>query len=191
MRRLVPLAVGAVVVLVVVLAAAVVGSPRMPDDAPRLGVTLSTDDRRTLAAPPVLRGPDVAVDPVVDLTDPEAIAHAYLRAAHGAVPEDAGRTNRRGAGYAVPGSAAATVGVLVLDPPVPGTERTASVRALELVAADPGDGRRAYLAAVETSTGPPHGPYEIGLVTGHIVLAHQADGRWLVAADTAENPDLT
>lgn len=190
--RLIPLAVAAVVVLAVVLGTALVDAAGPADPAPRLGATLSTGDRQVLAAPPVLRGPaPPPADPAVDLTDPEAVAAAYLAAARGAVPEDAGRTNLRAAGYALPGSPPATVGVLVLDPPVPGTRRRAVVRALELVAAEPADTRRAYLATVETATGPPDGPDEIDLVSGHVVLAHQPDGRWLVTADTAENPDLT
>ena len=90
------------------------------------GAVLSDDDRRALAAAPALRGADAApVDPAVDLTDPEAVARAYLVAAHSLVPGDADHTQRRATGYARPGSPAA-VGVVVLDPP-PGAHRTAVV----------------------------------------------------------------
>jgi hypothetical protein len=87
----------------------------------------------------------------------------------------------------VPGSAAAVVGVLVLDPPPPGTARTASVRRLDLVAADHDDLRRGYLAVVETRDSP--GGATAVLRTG-VVVARQPDGRWLVAAETPDDPDL-
>lgn len=186
-RALLPFAVAALVVAVVV-GVWISVTPAGPDGTPRLGATLSTGDRQVLDAPGVVRGADAPpVDPGVDLLDPEAVARAYLIAAHSLGADDAGRTHLRAAGYAVPGSPLATVGVLVVDPPPPGTQRHASVRALELVASDPADRRRAYLAAVETTTG----SGDLAAFTGHVVLAHQPDGRWLVAADTAENPDLT
>lgn len=180
-----PFTVAVLVVAVAVLGVWLAGSP---DATPRQGGALSAGERQVLDAPGVVRGADAPpVDPVVDLLDPAAVARAYLVAAHSLSADDAGRTHLRAAGYAVPGSPPATVGVLVVDPPPPGAQRRASVRALELVASDPADQRRAYLAAVETTTG----PGDLAVFTGHIVLAHQPDGRWLVAADTAENPDLT
>lgn len=192
MIRLLPILVAALVALTLTAALAVFDSPGAPAETPRLGTVLSPADRRVLDAPGVVRGADAPpVDPAVDMGDPEAVARAYLVAAHTLVPDDSGHTHLRAAAYAVPGSPPATVGVLVIDPPPPGTARHASVTALELVASDPGDRRRAYLAAVETATGPPPGPAEIALLTGHVVLAHQPDGRWLVASDTTENPDLT
>ena len=81
---------------------------------------LSDGDRRALAATPALRGADPAPpDPAVDLTDPAAVARAYLTAAHSLGPGDAGHTQRRAAGFAQPGSPAA-VGVVVLDPAAAG-----------------------------------------------------------------------
>lgn len=192
MTRLLPFLAAALVVSGVALLLSWLDSPGVPDDLPRLGAALSTADRRDLDAAPVERGADAPpVDPSVDLGDPEAVARAYLVAAHSLGPDDAGRTHLRGAGYAVPGSPPATVGVLVLDPPPPGTVRRASVVGLELVAADVADRRRAYLATVETGTGPVDGPAEITVTTGHVVLTHQPDGRWLVVSDTPENPDLS
>lgn len=162
------------------------GGEPLPDP-----VTLDADDRRAVEAEPVLRGAAApAADPGVTVTDPEAVARAYLQAAHSVEPADAGRTHLRAAPYAVPGTAAATVGVLVLDAPPAGTVRTATVRSLELVAADRGDRRRGYLAAIETRTQAPGATPVDRVVTGHVVLARQPDGRWLVAAETAGNPDL-
>jgi hypothetical protein len=110
------------------------------------GGVLSADDRRALAAAPALRGADPApADPTVDLTDPTAVARAYLVAAHSLVPGDAGHTQRRAAGYARPGSPAA-VGVVVLDPPPPGAYRTAVVTDIDAVGAY-GD-RRGFRAAL-------------------------------------------
>ncbi|MGD9525832.1 hypothetical protein [Pseudonocardia sp.] len=187
MHRSVPLLI-AVLVAAVVFAAALLG--RSTDAAPT-GSTLTAQDRLALDAPAVVRGaPALPVDPAVDLGDPEAVARAYLIAALSLVADDTGRTHLRAAGYAEPGSPPATVGVLVLDPPPPGEVRRAAVRDLELVAAAPDDRRRAYLAAVETITGPPGGPGRNALVNGHLVLAFQPDGRWLVASDTAPDPDL-
>jgi len=181
-NRFLPLLAAALVVAATVLTVGfVTSSPRRPD-----GIALGREDRAELAAPPVLRGPDgPPVDPRVDLFDPEAAARAYLAAAHSAVPEDAGHTNRRATAYALPGSPPASVGVLVLDPPPPGTRREVSVRSLELVAVDPADTRRAYLADVLTTDG-------TGTQTrfgAHVVLAHQPDGRWLVTADTADDAE--
>jgi hypothetical protein len=165
--------------------------PTPPSGDPPLGAALSEEDRLALDAAPVQRGaPAPTADPAVDLQDPEAVAHAYLAAAHSTTPEDAGHTSLRGAAYAVPGSPLATVGVLVVDPPPAGTVRTATVTALDLVTTAPGDRRRAYRAEVGTATGPPGGELTVALVTRHVVIARQADGRWLVAGDSPATPDL-
>ncbi|MBN9100847.1 MAG: hypothetical protein J0I49_22445 [Pseudonocardia sp.] len=177
----------AVLALLLVGAAGALQAP--PSSDPPLGAALSDEDRAALGAVPAERGaPPAAADPGVDLTDPEAVARAYLAAAHSVAPGDAGRTQLRAAGYAVPGSTAAAVGVVVLDPPPAGSLRTATVTALELVAADAGGTRRGYRAEVGTATGPPGGALAVDLVTSRIVLARQADGRWLVAAETPDLP---
>lgn len=184
---------GAVAITVVaLLLAGWAGSRHTPPSGdPPIGAVLSERDRADLVAVPVERGDAPApVDPAVDLTDPEAVTRAYLAAAHSVSPDDTGRTHLRAAGYAVPGSATASVGVIVLDPPPAGSLRTASVTALELVAADRGDRRRGYRADVGTATGPPGGPFTVGVVGTHIVLARQPDGRWLVAAESPVSPDL-
>jgi hypothetical protein len=157
--------------------------------APLSGGVLTAQDRAALGAVPVERGAAPApVDPAVDLTEPESVARAYLAAAHTIRPGDAGRTQLRAAGYAVPGSPAATVGVVVLDPPPAGAQRTAAVTALQLAAADARGGRRGYRAEVGTATGPPGGAQAVALVPSWIVLAKQPDGRWLVATDTPDLP---
>jgi hypothetical protein len=165
--------------------------PSGGEPLPPGAVTLDAADRRAVAAEPVLRGADApAADPGVTFTDPEAVARAYLQAAHSVEPADGGRTHLRAAPYAVPGTAAATVGVLVVDAPQAGSVRRATVRSLELVAADRGDRRRGYLAAIETRTTSPGATAADRVLTGHVVVARQPDGRWLVAAETPENPDL-
>jgi len=155
---------------------------------PPLGAVLSEQDRRDLDAADVSRGAaPPPVDPAVDLRDPSAVARAYLAAANGLTAADSGHTQLRAAGYAVPGSPPATVGVLVLDPPPAGSVRTAQVRTLELLTTDRGDRRRGYRAAVETATGPPESPAAVHLITCYVVLARQPNGQWLVAADTPES----
>jgi hypothetical protein len=190
-RNSTPFVVAGLVVAAVALGATVLDGPAAAGDPAPMGSTLSAQDRRVLDAPAVVRGLDAPpADPAVDLGDPEAVARAYLVAARTLTSHDAGRTHLRAAAYAVPGSPPGTVGVLVLDPPAPGEVRQAAVGGLELVAADPGDRRRAYLATVTTSTGTPGEPVRTAVRTEHVVLAFQPDGRWLVAADSAENPDL-
>lgn len=159
-------------------------------DEPLLGAVLSESDHRELDAPGVLRGATPApVDPAVEQFDARAVARAYLVAAHGALAGDAGRTHLRAVGYAVPGTPPATVGVLVLDPPPPGSVRVAAVVDLDLIAADLADRRRGYLATVATTTvGSGAGLSDV--LTRNIVLARQPDGRWLVAAENPATPDL-
>jgi hypothetical protein len=180
--------------MVAVLAFSLIGGTTRvgpPSGDPPLGGALSEADRVALDAMPVERGePPPPPDPAVDLTDPEDVARAYLAAAHSAGPADAGRTSLRGAGYAVPGSPPATVGVIVVDPPPAGAARTATVTALALVAVAPGDVRRAYRAEVGTATGPAGGTLTVDLVARHVVLARQPDARWLVAADSPATTDL-
>ena len=108
-------------------------------------------------------------DPAVDLTDPEAVARAYLVAAHSLVPGDADHTQRRATGYARPGSPAA-VGVVVLDPP-PGAHRTAVVTGLEPAGAS-GE-RRGYRAALRTETARPGGPVAVARQQALVVLARR------------------
>lgn len=190
MSRL-PLLAAAAVLAVCAGVVLLTGVPLTPPAGGGRPVTLDADDRRAVDAAPVLRGSDAPpADPGVTLTDPEAVARAYLQAAYSVGAADAGHTQLRAAPYAVPGTAAATVGVLVLDELPPGTVRTATVRRLELVAADRGDRRRGYLTAVETRTATPARAAVTAVLTGHVVVARQPDGRWLVAAENPENPDL-
>jgi hypothetical protein len=189
-----PIRLAAVIVgvLVVVLAAAAVPSVLEGDPSgPPLGAVLDETDRRALDAVPVRRGAaPVPADPAVDLTNPQAVLRAYLGAARAASADDRGRTHLRAAAYAEPGSPPAALGVLVLDPPPPGEARTAAVTALELVATDEADERRGYRATVTTSTGPTATTVSATTVSAaYVVLARQADGRWLVAADSPALPD--
>ena len=172
----------------VLLVVAAVAALSRAEDLTSGGV-LSADDRRALAAAPALRGADPAPpDPAVDLTDPTAVARAYLVAANSLVPGDAGHTQRRAAGYARPGSPAA-VGVVVLDPPPPGAYRTAVVTGIDAVGAY-GE-RRGFRAALRTETGRPGGPVTVGQEHAVVVLAEGADGRWRVVLETSgDDPDL-
>jgi hypothetical protein len=189
-----PLLAAIAAAVVAVAALALVGGAAAdvpPSGGPPPGAALGAEDRLALDAVPVRRGEAAAaVDPVVDLTDPEAVARSYLGAAHSITILDAGRTHLRGTGYAVPGSPPATVGVVVLDPPPAGSLRTATVTGLDLAAVDHGDRRRGYRAEVGTATGPPGGPVAVDLIGRYVVLARQPDGRWLVAADSPATPDL-
>jgi hypothetical protein len=167
------------------------GLMRPPSADVPLGAVLSDRDRAEIAAVPVERGaPPPPADPAVDLADPAAVARAYLGAAHAAEPGDSGRTQRRAAAYAEPGSAAA-IGVLVLDPPPPGSRRVATVTGLHLVDADTAGDRRGYRADLGTATGPPGGPVVIALLPVHIVLARQPGGQWLVTTESTDLPPIT
>jgi hypothetical protein len=182
---------GAAVVVAAVLLVTGGAGAEPPSGDPPIGAAISEQDRKALAAVPAERGAAPApVDPSVDLTDPEAVARAYLSAARSVRPDDSGHTHLRAAGYAMPGSAAASVGVIVIDPPPAGSVRTATVTALKLIAVDRGDRRRGYRAEIGTATGPPGGPVAVDLVTTFVVLARQPDGRWLVTAESEETPDL-
>ena len=161
-----------------------------PDYGPPLGAVLDGPDRRVLDAVPLRRGPEPPpADPAVDLTDPVAVARAYLVAARAAGPDDAGRTRRQAASYAAPGSPPAAVGVLVLDPPPGGQVRTAAVPELDHVAVDDADRRRGYRATVAAATGPPGGAAVPAVATAYVALARQPDGRWLVTTDTPDLPE--
>src|SRR5919108_3679414 len=104
-----------------------------------MGPVLREQARRAPRPAPAERGAAPSpVDPSVDMTDPEAVARAYLTAARTVRPDDSGHTHLRAAGYAMPGSAAASVGVIVIDPPPAGSVRTATVTALKLIAVDRG-----------------------------------------------------
>jgi len=177
-RTLVAAAAALAVAVLLVLAGLVVHGD---EPGPPLGAVLDGSDRHALDAAPLRRGPDPPpADPAVDLSDPAAVARAYLAAARSATPADHGHTRRDAVPYAAAGSPAA-VGVVVLDPPPPGQVRTAAVTALDLVAATEDDRRRGYRATVAMSTGP------VTATTAYVVLARQPDGRWLVVVDA---PDL-
>jgi hypothetical protein len=161
------------------------GGDRWPD-AP-LDSVLDDADRRVLGAVPIRRGTDPApADPTVDLTDPVAVARAYLAAARSVTPDDHGHTHLRASAYAEPGSPPGSVGVVVLDPPPAGQSRTATVTTLRLAAASEDDRRRGYRATVTTATGRPGGAVTTALVAAYVVVARQPDGRWLVVADAPE-----
>ena len=181
MPRILVVAAAALAVAVLLILAGLV--VRGDEPGPPLGAVLDGSDRHALDAAPLRRGPDPPpVDPAVDLTDPAAVARAYLAAARSATPADHGHTRRDAVPYAAAGSPAA-VGVVVLDPPPPGQVRTAAVTALDLVTAAEDDRRRGYRATVATSTG----PASTAVTTAYVVLARQPDGRWLVVVDA---PDL-
>jgi hypothetical protein len=185
-------ALAAVVLAVAALAAALLVADRtLAEPGPPLGAVLDDADRRALDAVPVRRGPPPApADPAVDLTDPVTVARTYLAAARSAGADDQGHTHLRAASYALPGSPPAAVGVVVLDPPPPGQVRTASVTALELVAADEADQRRGYRATVTTTTGPAGFAASTARTsTAYVVLVRRPDGGWLVASDAPDTAD--
>lgn len=199
--RIVLAALAAAVLVVAGLALALILSGRdVADPGPPLGAVLDDTDRRALDATPVRRGaPPPPADPTVDLTDPVAVARAYLAAARSIGADDGGRTQLRAAAYAVPGSPPAAVGVVVLD--APGQVHSAAVTGLDLITTDQADRRRGYRATVRMTIRPPNGPARSPTVPGpdppngaattsttaaYVVVARQPDGRWLVAADTSD-----
>jgi hypothetical protein len=150
------------------------------------GGTLSAADRAALDAAPVRRGDDPGgPDPAVDLRDPVAVARAYVVAGYGLRDTDAGRTNRRAVPYAAPATPPATVGVLVADPPPAGQRTAVTVTAVTLLGADEADRRRGYLVGYGTRAEPSGTPGPPGQAR-YLLLTREGDGRWLVAADSAE-----
>ena len=150
-----PLLTAAAAVLVAVAALGPAREPRRaqddpPSGDPPLGAVLSTGDRRRPGRRSACaRGRPGAAGRRLASTSPipRPWPPRFLAAAHSAGTDDAGRTHLRAAGYAVPGSPPAAVGVVVLDPAARrGPVRTATVTALDLVAADAGDRRRGYRA---------------------------------------------
>jgi hypothetical protein len=154
------------------------------DGAP--GSVLSPADRDALAAAPVDPGAAPAhPDPSVDLTDPVAVARAYVVAGYSLAGSDAAHTNRRATPYAAPNTPPGTVGVLVLTPPAPGHRTVAAVTDVTQVGGEPTDTRRGYLVGyrlIRDGALAPPGQRR----TRYLVLARQFDGRWLVAGDMAE-----
>lgn len=153
--------------------------------------TLSPADRDALAAAPVNPGPVPAgPDPSVDLTDPRAVATAYVTAAYSARDTDAGLTNRAATPYAAPGTPPNTVGVLVLSPPPPGHSRTATVTDVTQCAGEPTGTRRAYLVGYRTAERPTADASAASASAArqirYLLLVRQFDGRWLVAGDTSD-----
>ena len=155
-----------------------------PGAAPPDGGVLTVDDRTALGDPGPDRGPDPPV-PAVLPASPEAVARAYLAAAHGGAPGSAGTTRRDAAGYAIPGGA----GFPVLDPPGPGERRIAVVEALEPAGSDPVRGRVAFVAGIRTTTAAVGAPPRTERWRTRVVLHRGPAGRWLVAADTPITPD--
>jgi len=151
------------------------------------GAVLSPADRDALAPAPVGQGAEPAgPDPSVDLTDPRAVATAYVVAAYSLRDGDAGRTNRRATPYAAPNTPPNTVGVLVLAPPPAGQDAVAQVTDVTQVSGEPTDTRRGYLVGYRTSARPDAARAPGDRTTRYLLLVRQFDGRWLVAGDTAD-----
>ena len=150
------------------------------------GGTLSGADRDALAAPPVERGADApGPDPSVDLTDPAAVARAYVTAGYSLRDTDVDHTNRRAVPYAAPATPPSTVGVLVVAPPPPGRRATAIVTDVEQVNGEETDTRRGYVVGYRTDLDPPGRP-DPQRRTRYLLLVRQIDGHWLVAGDSAD-----
>ncbi len=159
------------------------------DDTDTSGAGFSAAERQALGAAPVDRGTaGGAADPTVDLRDPAAVASAYVAAGYSLRADDAGRTNRRAGPSAAPGTPPAEVGVLVVSPPPPGQGTTATPGQVTLLGADETDTRRGYLVGYRSTTVGPGptagGPDEPR--SRYLLMIRQLDGRWLVAADSAE-----
>ena len=185
MRPLITIAGATAAVAALVAAVLLPGSGGDPPSAATAGPLLGADDRAALATPPPLTvaevGPATAAARAgsagaqADSRDPAAVATAYLTVAYAAVPADAQRPHRRAAPWAEPGSVPERVGVVVLDPPPPGTVREARVTAIEIVDADPADTRRLYAATVVTTTAGLEATEYID-----VLVVRMPDDRWLV-----------
>ncbi|RZT83760.1 hypothetical protein EV383_0578 [Pseudonocardia sediminis] len=178
-----------VLVSLVLVLAAVGGTMWLLGGADPPDTVLSSEDRAALGGPDVDRGDEPAAVGYAVPSEPDAVARAYLVAAYGAAPGDAGRTRRDAVRYAEPGSPPAVVGVPVLDAPAPGARRVAVVEGLTPSAAAPDGTRRAYLASVATSTGAPGESVRTARLRTQIVVHRQPDGRWLVVAETPDTAD--
>lgn len=182
MRRTVP----ALVLAAVLAASTALLMPVVLPGAPAPAV-LTSADRAAIAHPGVGRGTELPL-PAVLPSGPDAVARAYLRAAHGGEPADAGHSRRAAVVHAVPGGPAAA-GAPVLDPPGAGERRIAEVDALEPAGSDAVRGRIAFVARVRTTTGAPGSAPRTAQWRTRVVLHRTPDGRWLVAADVPITPD--
>lgn len=173
-----PLAVGLIVLLL--LAGALWLAAGGPGGDDQTGGTFSPADRQALGATPVERGAEAGgPDPAVDLTDPAAVARAYVTTAYGLRDTDAGHTNRRAVPYAAPGTPPATVGVLVVAAPPSGRRTVVTVTGVEQVNGEPSGTRRGYLVGYRTDLDPaPRSRY--------LLMVRQIDGDWLVAGDSPD-----
>jgi hypothetical protein len=173
-----PFAVGLIVLFLLAGVLWLAAGPTGADD--ESGATFSPADRQALGAAPVERGPEAGgPDPAVDLTDPVAVARAYVTAGYGLRDTDAGHTNRRAVPYAAPGSPPATVGVLVVAAPPAGRSAVVTVTGVEQVNGEPTGTRRGYVVAYRTDLDPtPRSRY--------LVLVRQIDGDWLVGGDSPD-----
>ncbi|MBN9759031.1 hypothetical protein Ae406Ps2_3177 [Pseudonocardia sp. Ae406_Ps2] len=186
MRRSLPLLVLAAVLAVPLALLVPALLPGPPSQA-----VLTSADRDALGDPGPVRGPEPAV-PATRPSSPGAVARAYLVAAHGTGAGAAGGTTLDGTPYALPGSPAAA-GAPVLDPPPPGSGRTAEVEDLDEGATDWARGRTALVATVRTTTSGPGTAPEVRRWRTRVVLALDAAGHWLVTADTpitTDTPDV-
>lgn len=178
-----------VLLSLVLVLAAVGGTAWLLGGADRPTSVLSSEDRAALGGPDIDRGapPPRGGYPVP--AGPDAVARAYLVAAYGAAPDDAGRTRLDAVRYAEPGSPPAVVGVPVLDAPAPGARRVAVVDGLTPTASDRAGTRIGYLADVATTTGAPGRAVRSERLRTQIVVHRQPDGRWLVVAETPDTAD--
>lgn len=170
----------ALVVLLVLAGAVWLAAGRGSGEDDTGGGTLSSADRAALDAVPVARGADTGgPDPSVDLTDPAAVARAYVTAGYSLRDTDAGHTNRRAVPYAAPGTPPSSVGVLVVAAPPPGRRGTATVTDVEQVNGEETDTRRGYIVGYRTDLDPLRR-------TRYLLMVRQIDGEWLVAGDSPD-----
>jgi hypothetical protein len=152
-----------------------------------VGVPRADEEAAPDLAPPSLP-PDTAPAPVEPITDPEQAATAYLVAAETVTGDDAGRRHRRAEPYVSDENPTAAAGVLVTDPPPPGSSRT-----IEVVSATEwarNDGRIAYQVTYQPYLSPtiPAGGERTadgGPRVTYVVVAQEPEGHWLVTLHSA------
>jgi hypothetical protein len=142
----------------------------------------TTPGLRPDPAPPA--GDDPPSQPAVPLSDPQAVAGAYVVAAESVTSDDAGRRHHRASVYMAPTNPARTTGLLVTDAPPAGRWRVVTVVWVAEHARNDDLGRIAYQVAYQRHLSPttPSGALvsEGETRATYVVVERQPDGDWLV-----------
>lgn len=120
--------------------------------------------------PPLSGAPSAAAG--ANFADPRSVAKAYVEAAHSAEPDEIGRANRRVLTYLAPENPDNPRGSLIVE-----ATGKAVVISVEVAVGNEEQSAATTKATWRTGDGQ--------LRETFVTLRHQADGRWLVAAEMA------